>query len=176
MSTGNSAGKKISSGASMAVKLVMLAVVAVTILLVVRIVLVFFEQLRQVPGYNLIVDLSEPFRAPLDSLPRIATPYGTSAEGAYHYFDVAATVVVLALMFVEYVLAGLAGYFERQARGGLGQSANVQINFAAPPPAKPSTMASDAVSYGVQPKNEDVVVDDDAAQTVSQGSGAAKED
>lgn len=176
MSTENSVGKKMSSGASKAVKLMMLAVVAVTILLVIRIVLVFFEQLRQVPGYELIVDLSEPIRAPLDSLPRIATPYGTSAEGAYHYFDVAATVVVLVLMFVEYVLAGVAGYFERKARGNFNHGANVQINFAAPPPIKPSTMASDALAYGVQPKNDDVVVEDDAAQPVSLGSGVAKDD
>lgn len=176
MSTENTATKQVSSGVSKALKFIMVVVVAVTILLVVRIVLVFFEQLNQVPGYDMIVSLSEPIRAPLNSLPRITTPYGTAPKGAGHYFDVAATVIVLVMLLVEYVLGALAGYFERQARGRAGYNTNVQINFAAPPPVKPSTVASDAFSYGVQPKNQSGAVPDDAAETVTEVSGAAKQE
>jgi len=176
MSTENTATKQVSSGVSKAIKFAMLAVVAVTILLVIRIVLVFFEQLGQVPGYDLIVNLSEPIRAPLNSLPRIVTPYGTAPEGVGHYFDVAATVIVLVLLFVEYVLGALAGYFERQARGRAGYDTNVQINFAAPPPVKPSTVASDAFSYGVQPNNQSGADRDGAVETVPESAGAAKQE
>lgn len=96
-------------GIARAIRVVIAAVVVLALIVLARIVLIFFGQLKTLPGYQFIVDFSESFMGPFKAVGTVQTPY----DGV---FDIGATILLILLIFIEFVLSGIAGFFNRRAR------------------------------------------------------------
>jgi len=112
-------------GVGRAVKVLVSAVVIASIIVLARIVFVFFGQLKTLPGYQFIIDLSGLLTAPFKSVGTVKTPYSG-------YFDIGATVLLMLLIFVEFILSGIANFFNRRALSevvdrGQAQTPSVQV-------------------------------------------------
>ncbi|HEX21336.1 MAG TPA: hypothetical protein ENH19_01620 [Actinobacteria bacterium] len=95
-------------GVARAIKVLVSVVVIASIIVLARIVFLFFGQLSTLPGYQFIKDLSGIITAPFNSVGTVKTPY--SGE-----FDIGATVLLMVLIFIEFVLSGIANFFSRRA-------------------------------------------------------------
>lgn len=96
-------------GISRAIRVIVFAVVVVSIIVLARIVFVFFGQLKNLPGYQFVIDFSETLMGPFKAVGTVKTPY----EGI---FDIGATVLLMLLILGEFILSGIGGYFSRRAR------------------------------------------------------------
>lgn len=96
-------------GAAAAFRVIVFAVVAVTILIVARIVFLFFGQLKEASGYLFVRDITDSVLWAFEDLGVVKTPF----EGV---FDIGATILLLILIFTEFILTGIARFFSRQAR------------------------------------------------------------
>lgn len=83
--------------------LIMIAI-GLGILMLVRIIYLFFGTLKTAPGFDWVISFTDTFAAPLKDIEPIKTPY----EGV---FDIAGTGALLGIMVLEFVLAGIKSYF-----------------------------------------------------------------
>ena len=98
-------------GLAVVVRIIMLVAVAAGIMLLARIVLLFFDSLKTVPGYDMIIDITTALIEPLEPLASIE-PVKTPYNGI---FDIAATGVLLMAMALEVVLQGIHNFLDKQA-------------------------------------------------------------
>ena len=128
-------------GVARAIKVIVAAIVIVSIVVLARIVLIFFGQLKTMIGYQFIVDLSGVMTAPFSSVGTVATPYSG-------VFDIGATVLLMLLIFFEFILSGIAGFFNRRALSEVvgreqPQTPNVQVMVAPNFTGVPDSFASE---------------------------------
>jgi uncharacterized protein YggT (Ycf19 family) len=116
---------QVYGGLTTILRVLVFATIAVGILLLARIILLFFGSLKTVPGYEQVVTLTESFIGPLKSIEPVKTPY----EGI---FDIAATGALLIALVLEFMLQGVQNFLERQ-----------QVRSRAPHPAGESAPAAD---------------------------------
>ena len=141
-------------GASAAFRVIIFAVVAVSLLLVARIIFLFFGQLKDVAGFSFVTDVTDSILWPFKDLGEIKTPY----DGI---FDVGATILLLVLVFTDFVLTGIAGYFRRQSRREIINppkpvpqiqvviSPTIAANVATPVPVENAGMEGDTPETGI---------------------------
>ncbi|MDP1809668.1 MAG: hypothetical protein Q8L35_09080 [Actinomycetota bacterium] len=107
----------IYGGLATIMRLLVVASIAVGILLLARIILLFFESLKTVPGYEQVVAITGSFIGPLKSVAPVKTPY----EGI---FDIAATGALLVALVLEFVFQSVQNYLEKQSvRAGTARPA-----------------------------------------------------
>ncbi len=95
-------------GISRALKLVAFLFLIATIIILARIVFLFFGQLNTIPGYQFVLDTSEILMPPFENLGSVTTPY----EGI---FDIGATVLLISVIFIEFIIGATASFFNRRA-------------------------------------------------------------
>ena len=95
-------------GASRALKLIAFLFLIATLIILARIVFLFFGQLNTIPGYQFVLDTSEILMPPFKNLGSVTTPY----EGI---FDIGATVLLIVIIFIEFAVAAIASFFNRRA-------------------------------------------------------------
>ena len=117
-------------GVSRALKLVAFLFLIATLLVLARIIFLFFGQLNTIPGYQFVVDTSEILMPPFKTLGSVTTPY----DGI---FDIGATVLLIAIIFIEFALAATASFFNRRAidnivteRASQLSQPSVQVNIS----------------------------------------------
>lgn len=149
---------------SKAVKIIVFAVVVITAFVLARIVFLFFEQLKTIPGYQFVIDFSESFMGPFKGIGTVNTPF----KGV---FDIGATVLLMLLIVAEFMLNSIAGFFRRLAGRQVikekPEAPQVQVivspnisNVAAPEPAPdfvPSTTEPPATTTAAEPKEPEKV-------------------
>jgi hypothetical protein len=101
--------KQIYSGIAALLHLAVVFLILLGMLLLVRIILLFFGSLSMVPGYKELLKLSDLFLGPATNIKAIETPY----KGV---FDLAATIVLIIVLVAEFGLSSLQHFFKRQAR------------------------------------------------------------
>jgi len=99
---------QVYGGLTTIIRLLVFVSIAVGILLLARIIFLFFGSLKTVPGYGQVVTLTDSFIGPLKSIAPIKTPY----DGI---FDIAATGALMIALVLEFVLQSVQGYLERQS-------------------------------------------------------------
>ena len=99
---------QVYGGLALIMRLVVFAAIALGVLLLVRIIYLFFGALKTAPGYEWVVSFTEPFTKPLAAIEPIKTPY----DGI---FDIAATGALLGVMLIEFILSGIKNYFQKKA-------------------------------------------------------------
>jgi len=108
----------IYGGLTTIMRLLVFASIAVGILLLARIILVFFGSLKTVPGYDQVVAITDSIIGPLKSIAPVKTPY----EGI---FDIAATGALLVALALEFTFQSVQNYFQRQSvRAGTARPAD----------------------------------------------------
>ncbi len=110
------------SGLAAIFRVLVFAAILLGVLMLVRVIYLFFGVLETAPGYDWVIAFTDTFAAPLDSFEPIKTPY----EGI---FDIAGTGALLAIMVVEFILSGIKNYLFRK-----GDRIIIQV----PPPVGPS--------------------------------------
>ena len=95
-------------GISRALKVVGFLFLIATLFILARIVFLFFGQLNTILGYQFVIDTSEILMPPFESLGSVTTPY----EGI---FDIGATVLLIAVIFIEFIIGAMASFFNRRA-------------------------------------------------------------
>jgi len=98
---------QVYGGLSTIVKVLVFGFIILGVLLLVRIMFLFFGSLEAVPGYEQVISFTDAFVAPLDSIEPVKTPY----EGI---FDIAATGVLLIALVLEFMLSGIQGWLTKQ--------------------------------------------------------------
>ncbi len=98
---------QVYGGFNTIVRILVLALVVVGILLLLRIIFLFFGTLKTVPGYDFVISTTEYMVAPLNNIESVNTPY----EGI---FDIAATGILLITLLVEFIFSGIQGWLSRQ--------------------------------------------------------------
>lgn len=116
--------EQIYGGLVTAARLFILILLVASILLLGRIILLFFGSLKTVPGYEQILAITDYLIGPLDSIVPIKTPYGG-------IFDIAAAGVLVTAMLLEYVFQNIRDFFEKQS-----------VRHRAAKPAKATAAAS----------------------------------
>lgn len=96
-------------GISTAFRIVGLIFLLATAVILIRIVYLFFGQLKTAPGYQFIIEASDRMMVFISGFGRVPTPY----QGGE--FDIGATVLLIALILIEFVINGIARYFNRRA-------------------------------------------------------------
>ena len=119
----------IYSGLTTIMRILVFASIAVGILLLARIILLFFGSLKTVPGYEQVTSITDSFIGPLKSIAPVKTPY----EGI---FDIAATGALLIALVLEFVFQGIQNYLERQS---------LQAGTATAPASSPPKIEDDLV-------------------------------
>ncbi len=109
---------QVYGGLGTVLRVLVFAVIAVGILLLARIIFLFFGSLKTVPGYEQVVTITDSFVGPLKSIEPVKTPY----DGI---FDIAATGALLVALVVEFMLQGVQNWLDKQeARNRAPQPAN----------------------------------------------------
>lgn len=117
MNKESNVSSQVYGGLAMIMKVLVFASIAVGILLLLRIIFLFFGSLKTIPGYEQIVAITDSFIGPLKSIAPVETPY----EGR---FDIAATVVLILALVLEFVVHGVQNFLERQSiRSGAARPA-----------------------------------------------------
>ena len=96
-------------GIARAVKVLVFVTVAVTAFVLARIVFLFFDQLKTLPGYRFVIDFSDSLLGPFKGIKPVNTPF----KGI---FDIGAVILLMFLIVGEFILSGIAGFFSRRAR------------------------------------------------------------
>lgn len=143
-------------GVSKAIKVLVAVVIISSIVVLARIVFVFFGQLKTLPGYQFIIDLSGVMSAPFNSVGTVKTPYSG-------VFDIGATVLLMILIFIEFILSGIANFFSRRALSEVvgreqTQTPNVQVMVSPTINGSPNAgtvepeapLSEDALASGVE--------------------------
>lgn len=108
---------QVYGGLAMIMKVLVFASIAVGILLLLRIIFLFFGTLKTIPGYEQIVAITDSFIGPFKSIAPVETPY----EGR---FDIAATIALILALVLEFVVHGVQNFLERQSiRSGAARPA-----------------------------------------------------
>ncbi len=117
-------------GVSTALKLVGFLFLIATLFVLARIIFLFFGQLNTIPGYQFAIDTSEILMPPFKNLGSVTTPY----EGI---FDIGATVLLIAIIFIEFIIGAVASFFNRRAidnivseRAAQLSQPSVQVNIS----------------------------------------------
>jgi len=79
------------------------------VLIVARLVLLFFRSLKSLPGYQFVINITNLIISPFKIAKLIPTPYAG-------YFDLTAVIVLILLVIVEYGLGIFEGIISRMAR------------------------------------------------------------
>ncbi len=106
---------QVYGGLATVLRVFVLFSIIVGVVLLVRIIYLFFGSLQTAPGYDIVISLTDPLVAPLDMLESIKTPY----DGK---FDVAGTGVLLGVMIVEFILSGFKSSLGKKSEKALIQS------------------------------------------------------
>lgn len=113
---------QVYGGLTTVMRLLIFASIAAGILLLARIIFLFFGSLKTVPGYEQVVSLTESFIGPLKSIAPIKTPY----DGI---FDIAATGALMIALVLEFMFQSVQGFLERQsARARQARSADASAS------------------------------------------------
>lgn len=91
---------QVYGGLAGVLRVVVLGAILLGVVLLVRIIYLFFGVLKTAPAYDAILAFTEPMVAPLGALAPIKTPY----DGI---FDVAGTAALLAVMVIEFILSSI---------------------------------------------------------------------
>lgn len=130
MNEESNVSNQVYSGLGAIVSVLVFASIIVGVLLLARIIFLFFGDLKSVAGYDQVVKTTETFIGPLKAIEPVKTPY----EGV---FDIAATGALLGVMLLEFILAGVRDFFRKQSARALQ-----------PPPQTPTTVASTGLGKG----------------------------
>ncbi len=106
---------QVYGGFATVLRVFVLLAIVVGVVLLVRIIYLFFGTLQSAPGYDAIILLTDPLVAPLNMLEPINTPY----DGR---FDVAGTGVLLGVMILEFILSGFRNSLERKSEKAMIQA------------------------------------------------------
>jgi len=98
---------QVYGGLAMIIRVLTFAAIAAGILLLARIIFLFFGSLKTVPGYEQVVSLTDSFIGPLKGIAPVKTPY----DGQ---FDIAATGALLVALVLEFMLQGIQNFLEKQ--------------------------------------------------------------
>lgn len=109
---------QVYGGLEMIIRVLTFAAIAAGILLLARIIFLFFGSLKTVPGYEQVISLTDSFIGPLKSIAPVKTPY----DGQ---FDIAATGALLVALVLEFTLQGIQNFLEKQ--GVRARSPQVQV-------------------------------------------------
>lgn len=108
MSEQTNVSNHVYDGFATVLRLLVLASIAVGIVLLARIIFLFFGTLKTVPGYDLAISITEPIVAPLKSIQAVKTPY----DGQ---FDIAATGMLIIALVIEFVFQSAQHSLEKQS-------------------------------------------------------------
>ncbi len=106
---------QVYGGFATVLRIFVLLTIVVGVVLLVRIIYLFFGTLATAPGYDAIISFTDPLVAPLDMLEPIETPYNG-------IFDVAGTGILLGVMIVEFILSGFRSSLEKKSAKAMIQS------------------------------------------------------
>ncbi len=98
---------QVYGGLSTLVKVLVFGLIILGVLLLARIMFLFFGSLKVVPGYDAVISFTEIFVRPLQNIDPVQTPY----DGI---FDIAATGVLLIVLVLEFMLSGIQGWLTKQ--------------------------------------------------------------
>lgn len=98
---------QVYGGLTTIVRILVFVFIGIGILLLARIIFLFFGSLKTVPGYEQVMTYSDVFIKPLGSIESVNTPY----DGI---FDIAATGGLLIALVLEFVLASVQNFLEKQ--------------------------------------------------------------
>ncbi len=116
---------QVYSGFATILRIFVLLAIVVGVVLLVRIIYLFFGTLQTAPGYDAVISLTDPLVAPLNMLERIETPYNG-------FFDVAGTGVLLGVMIVEFILSGTRNSLAKKSEKAMIQSIAAKARAAEP--------------------------------------------
>jgi uncharacterized protein YggT (Ycf19 family) len=105
---------QVYDGLAIVLRILEFLAVIVGIVLLVRIIYLFFGALSEAPGYGAIKSVTDPLISPLSGV----TPVDTPSDGV---FDIAATGVLLLVMVIEYIISGIRGWLQRKSEKALIQ-------------------------------------------------------
>ncbi len=106
---------QVYGGLATVLRVFVLLTIVVGVVLLIRIIYLFFGTLQTAPGYDAIISFTDPLVAPLNMLESIDTPY----EG---HFDVAGTGVLLGVMIVEFIISGFRSSLTKKSEKAMIQS------------------------------------------------------
>ena len=106
---------QVYDGFATVLRVFVLLTIVVGVVLLVRIIYLFFGTLQTAPGYDSVISLTDPLVAPLNMLEPIDTPY----DGI---FDVAGTGVLLGVMIVEFIISGIRSSLAKKSEKAMIQS------------------------------------------------------
>lgn len=128
-------GGQVYNGFSIIIKLLIAATVGLGLLLLLRIIFLFFGAMKTFPGYRQVIDWTQVFVEPLARVGEVKTPY----DGA---FDIGATILLVLVLVSEFIMSSIQGFVERRAR--LASQAKLapaedepELTDATPPPQVP---------------------------------------
>lgn len=101
--------KQIYSGIASLLRVGVIFLILVGLLLLSRIIVLFFGSLSVLPGYQELLKISDLFLGPVTNIKAIETPY----KGV---FDLAATIVLVIVLIAEFALSSVQHFFQRQAK------------------------------------------------------------
>jgi uncharacterized protein YggT (Ycf19 family) len=98
-------------------------IIILGILTLARIVLEFFGQLKTVPGYQFVMNITGIFMPPFKSLGSVNTPYNG-------IFDIGATALLLVVLLIEFGLTSLTNSLVRRSRLAAANKATVEVRVS----------------------------------------------
>jgi hypothetical protein len=105
---------QVYSGLAMALRVLEFVAVIVGVVLLVRIIYLFFGALDVAPGYRAVLSFTDPLTSPLSGVAPVDTPY----DGV---FDIAGTGILLLVMVMEFVVSAARGSLQRKSEQALIQ-------------------------------------------------------